>query len=28
VWGFRVAGAHERLHPDPRLAYRIVWIDR
>jgi SAM-dependent methyltransferase len=28
AWGFPVAGAHERLHTDPRLAYRIVWIDR
>jgi SAM-dependent methyltransferase len=28
AWGFAVAGAHERLHTDPRLAYRIVWIDR
>lgn len=28
AWGFAVAGAHERLHMDPRLAYRIVWIDR
>jgi len=27
-WGFTVAGAIERLHQDPRLAYRIVWIDR
>ena len=27
-WGFAVAGAIERLHQDPRLAYRIVWIDR
>lgn len=28
AWGFRVAGAYERLHTDPRLAYRIAWIDR
>jgi len=28
AWGFRVAGAYERLHVDPRLAYRIAWIDR
>ncbi|HEX3758529.1 MAG TPA: class I SAM-dependent methyltransferase [Kofleriaceae bacterium] len=28
AWGFAVAGAHERLHSDPRLAYRIAWIDR
>jgi SAM-dependent methyltransferase len=27
AWGYTV-GAHERLHTDPRLAYRIVWIDR
>jgi hypothetical protein len=27
-WGFRVAGAYERLHTDTRLAYRIAWIDR
>jgi SAM-dependent methyltransferase len=27
-WGFAVGGACERLHADPRLAYRIVWIDR
>jgi SAM-dependent methyltransferase len=28
AWGFPVAGACERLHSDPRLAYRIAWIDR
>jgi SAM-dependent methyltransferase len=28
AWGLRVAGAYERLHSDPRLAYRIAWIDR
>jgi SAM-dependent methyltransferase len=27
-WGFTVAGTLQRLHVDPRLAYRIVWIDR
>jgi hypothetical protein len=27
AWGFAV-GTHERLHGDPRLAYRLVWIDR
>jgi len=27
-WGFRIAGTAERLHQDPRLAYRVVWIDR
>jgi SAM-dependent methyltransferase len=26
--GLRVAGSYERLHSDPRLAYRMVWIDR
>jgi len=28
AWGFAIAGRCERLHRDPRLAYRIVWIDR
>jgi hypothetical protein len=28
AWGLRVAGTYERLHSDPRLAYRIAWIDR
>lgn len=28
AWGFPIGGALERLHPDPRLAYRLVWIDR
>jgi SAM-dependent methyltransferase len=27
-WGFALGGGRERLHRDPRLAYRIVWIDR
>lgn len=27
-WGFKIAGRSERLHTDPRLAYRIVWLDR
>jgi SAM-dependent methyltransferase len=27
-WGFRVSGTAERLHPDPRLAYRALWINR
>jgi SAM-dependent methyltransferase len=27
-WGFAVGGSRERPHVDPRLAYRIVWIDR
>lgn len=27
-WGFRIAGTTERLHSDPRLAYRALWIDR
>jgi SAM-dependent methyltransferase len=27
-WGFEIAGRSERPHSDPRLAYRIVWIDR
>jgi SAM-dependent methyltransferase len=26
--GFPVAGMHERPHPDSRLAYVVVWIDR
>jgi SAM-dependent methyltransferase len=28
AWGFTIAGRSERAHADPRLAYRIVWIDR
>jgi SAM-dependent methyltransferase len=28
AWGFAIGGAVERLHSDPRLAYRLVWIDR
>jgi SAM-dependent methyltransferase len=28
AWGLHVAGAYERLHADPRLAYRLAWIDR
>ncbi|HEU4664013.1 MAG TPA: class I SAM-dependent methyltransferase, partial [Dokdonella sp.] len=28
AWGFAIAGRSERVHHDPRLAYRIVWIDR
>lgn len=28
AWGFAIAGRSERLHRDPRLAYRIVWIDQ
>lgn len=28
AWGFHVAGTRERLHRDPRLAYRLLWIDR
>lgn len=27
-WGFTIAGRSERDHADPRLAYRVVWIDR
>jgi SAM-dependent methyltransferase len=27
-WGFALAGRSERAHPDPRLAYRVVWVDR
>lgn len=27
-WGFEVAGMSERVHSDPRLAYRAVWIER
>jgi len=27
-WGFAVAGRSERAHADPRLDYRVVWIDR
>jgi SAM-dependent methyltransferase len=26
-WGFAIAGRNERAHADPRLAYRILWID-
>lgn len=28
AWGFAIGGRSERPHRDPRLAYRIVWIDR
>jgi hypothetical protein len=28
TWGFEIAGATEREHPDSRLSYRAVWIDR
>ncbi|HEX5061664.1 MAG TPA: class I SAM-dependent methyltransferase [Kofleriaceae bacterium] len=28
TWGFAVTGRSQRLHADPRLAYRVVWIDR
>ena len=27
-WGFAITGTSQRLHADPRLAYRVVWIDR
>jgi len=27
-WGFAIAGRCERAHADPRIAYRLVWIDR
>lgn len=27
-WGLEVAGSSERPHGDPRLAYRVLWIDR
>jgi hypothetical protein len=27
-WGYALAGSSERAHRDPRLAYRVVWIDR
>jgi SAM-dependent methyltransferase len=27
-WGFHIAGTTERLHRDPRLAYRAFWVDR
>ena len=26
-WGFTISGRSERLHPHPRLAYRVFWID-
>jgi SAM-dependent methyltransferase len=26
-WGLPIAGRTEREHPDPRLAYRAVWMD-
>jgi SAM-dependent methyltransferase len=26
-WGYVIAGRSERDHPDPRLAYRAIWID-
>ena len=28
AWGFAIAGRTERMHNDPRLVYRAVWIDR
>jgi hypothetical protein len=27
-WGFAIAGRSERPHRDPRLGYRVVWVDR